>query len=160
MKLSTRVIMILVLVVSVLAGLLAPRVLAQEPVEPIDPEQVQALPDFLELLAGPVGWVLLGALVSMALARWSWYNVQPHEIKTVLPILIAALLSIGARLLLVYVPVQVWEVLEPYWFIIAGTVMTWLGSQGWYQLAVRSVEVELVREQGGGNHRNLRLRHQ
>ncbi len=135
----------LVLVASLVVGVLLPPVVAaQQPVEPIDPGQVQPLPQVLELLAGPVGWVALGTLLSMWLAHWEWYNAQVEAIKRLLPVVLSASLSIAARLLLLYVPAEVWEALAPYWFIVMGTALTWLGSQAWYQLAYR------VRDVGSG----------
>ena len=100
----------------------------------VAPDEVPELPNFLEVVAGPAGWVAVGVLVSMLLARWDWYNAQPSAVKQALPVAISAGVSIVARLLLTYVPPAFWIASAPYWYIIAGTVMTWLGSQGWYGL--------------------------
>lgn len=121
--------MVLLLTLSLL--LLPQIVLAQDIVEP------QPLPEFLDLLAGPTGWIVVGTLASMALATWPWYQAQLSAVKKALPVVIAVVVAIGARLLLVYVPAAVWAVLAPYWYIIAGATVTWLSSQAWYQLAVK-----------------------
>jgi len=105
--------------------------------QPVDPGEIPTLPDFLETLAGPAGWLMLGTLASMMLAEWAWYNKQPFAIKRAIPIALAALASMLARALIVAVPVSVWAAIAPYWMIIAGTVATWVGSQAWYQLGVR-----------------------
>jgi len=104
----------------------------------VNPADVPALPGFLEQLAGPAGWVSIGVLASMLLARWPWYNQQSSELKRAIPIVISATVSVAARLLVTYVPVEVFEILAPYWLIVAGAVMTWLGSQGWFRMAVKT----------------------
>lgn len=111
------------------------------PPDPIDPGTVPDLPAFLELLAGPTGWVVIGVLVSMVLSCWTWYNNQPSVLKQLIPIVISILVSTAARLLLTFVPESVWARLAPYWVITAGAIMTWVGSQGWYQIAVRPKKV-------------------
>jgi hypothetical protein len=116
---------------------MVPVVAQSEPPQPIDPGQIPALPDFLEILAGPTGWVMLGVLASMRLARWPWYNNQPSEIKRVLPVVAAAIVAIIARVLVTYVPESFWIAIGPYWLIIAGTIATWVGTQVWYQISVR-----------------------
>jgi len=98
---------------------------------------VPTLPAFLEMLAGPTGWVILGALFSSLLAKWPWYNVQVDEIKRGLIIVVSVVAAISARLLLTYVPPVFWEATAVYWYIAGGVVLTWLGSQGWYRGVVK-----------------------
>jgi hypothetical protein len=136
-KIRRKVLIVAVLVVSAAAGALVPAAAQGEPPQPVDPGQIPTLPDFLEMLAGPAGWVMLGMLASMLLKRWAWYNEQSSEIKRGLPVVAAALLSIIARLVITYVPADFWIIVGPYWVIIAGTFSTWIGSQLWYHLAVR-----------------------
>jgi hypothetical protein len=119
---------------------------AQGEVPPaIDPGQVPALPDFLRTLAGPAGWVLLGAFVSALLARWDWFNRQPPAFKGLVPVALAAALSILAQVLLTYVPASFWTAAAPYWTIIAGAAVTWLGSQGWFQLVEKPAQAPKIR---------------
>lgn len=112
---------------------------------PPDPGNVPTLPDFLEMLSGPAGWVLLGAVISQLFVKWPWYNMQPGEIKRGLIILASIVCAVGARLLLTYVPASFWQQTAAYWYIVAGVILTWLGSQGWYQGVVKpSRERELL----------------
>lgn len=102
-----------------------------------DPVDVPTLPDFLEMLAGPAGWVILGAVLSALVARWPWYNAQGTVFKRGFILVASAILAICARLLLTYVPVSFWGATAEYWYIIAGIVATYLGSQGWFNLKVK-----------------------
>lgn len=112
----------------------------------VDPADVPTLPQFLEMLAGPAGWVLLGAAFSAQAARWPWYNQQGDSIKRGLILAGSAVVAIGARLLLTYMPATFWEQTEAYWYIVGGIVMTWLGSQGWYRAVVKPAA--LAKSQG------------
>ena len=107
------------------------------PPAPVDPGNIPSLPDFLEQMAGPGGWLALGALASMLLSKWDWYNAQPSEIKRAIPIGLAAVGSMTARALATFVPAEFWAAIGPYWLVIAGTVTTWIGSQAWYHVGVR-----------------------
>jgi len=106
-------------------------------VEPIDPGTITSFPDFLEVLAGPAGWAMLGAVFSSLLAGWGWYNAQGETIKRGLPVALAVVVSVGARLLLKVVPAMFWEETADYWYILAGVAATWLGSQGWFKAVVK-----------------------
>ena len=109
-----------------------------EPPAPVAPGDVPALPEFLEMLAGPAGWVALGVFLSALLARWPWFSALPGDVKSLVVPAASALLSIGARSLLMFVHEDVWTGLAPFWFIVAGTVGVWLSSQGRFFL-MRSV---------------------
>jgi len=127
-----------IVAVVVLALVIARGAMAQGGMPPeVEPGDVPELPSFLELLAGPAGWVILGGFFSALLARWPWYNAQGDAVKRGLPIAFAIGAAIGARLLLTYVPDSFWEATAAYWYIIAGSLMTWLGTQGWFQAVVR-----------------------
>lgn len=102
-----------------------------------DPVDVPTLPDFLEMLAGPTGWVILGAVLSSLFAKWPWYNAQGDALKRGLILGSSAVIAISARLALTYIPVTFWEQTATYWYILGGVVMTWLGSQGWFNLKVK-----------------------
>ncbi|MBN2391657.1 MAG: hypothetical protein JXR84_13110 [Anaerolineae bacterium] len=103
----------------------------------VDTVDVPTLPDFLEMLAGPTGWVLLGAVLSALVAKWPWYNAQGDVLKRGLLIGGSMVIAILARLALTYIPATFWEQTAAYWYIIGGTVITWLGSQGWFQAMVK-----------------------
>lgn len=108
-------------------------------VNPIPPDvgDIPTLPDFLDMLAGPTGWVVLGALFSALLAKWPWYNTQPDGVKKFMPIALSIVVASLAQLLLQIVPVEFWGMTADYWLIAAGIVLTWLGSQGWFQAVVK-----------------------
>ena len=102
--------------------------------EPVD---VPTLPNFLEMLAGPTGWVILGAVLSSLLVKWPWYNAQGDAVKRGLILGGSMVAAIGARLAITYIPAAFWEQTAAYWYIIGGIVMTWLGSQGWFKTVVQ-----------------------
>jgi hypothetical protein len=103
----------------------------------IPPVAVPTLPGWLEMLAGPPGWLMLGILFSVILERWVWYNERPAWLKRGLPVLLAIIASVIARLVLTYLPAAWFEFFAPYWFIIAGAFITWLGSEMRYLLKVK-----------------------
>lgn len=102
-----------------------------------DDVDVPELPAFLEMLAGPTGWVILGALFSSLLAKAEWYNALSTDLKRGLILGASVLAAIAARLALTYTPPAFWEATAAYWYIIGGVVMTWLGSQAWFRAVVK-----------------------
>jgi len=104
---------------------------------PVDPGDIPELPALLQVLAGPQGWVILGVLVSMLLAKWAWYNAQSSELKQGIFIGMVAALAILAYVLVTYIPVAFWQASAPIWTIVAGIAMTWLGGNSWYALVVK-----------------------
>jgi hypothetical protein len=107
------------------------------PPAPIDPGVIPELPALLRLLAGPQGWALLGVLISMLLTKWPWYKEQPSSLKQVLFVGLTAAASTLAYVLVNYIPADVWRATAPFWGIVAGVVMTWLGGNGWYSLVIQ-----------------------
>lgn len=99
--------------------------------------EVPTLPAFLEMLAGPVGWVILGALFSDLCSKWAWYNTQNDFLKRGLILAGSVVVAVVARVALTYVPVSFWDATAEYWYILAGVVITYLGSQGWFQGVVK-----------------------
>jgi hypothetical protein len=104
--------------------------------------EMHTIPDFLSVLASPTGWLALGALLSVAFANWKWYNQQSGWIKRGFPFLGSFLISAIAQVLLTYVPPSFWDILAPYFNIIAPTLWTWLGTQGWFQGVIKPNRVE------------------
>jgi hypothetical protein len=104
---------------------------------PPSPDDIPTLPDILETIAGPTGWVILGAVFSTLFASWKWYNQQSSAIKRGMPVVAAIVVSIIARVLLTYIPTNFWGDTAEYWYIIAGALLTWLGSQGWFAAVVK-----------------------
>jgi hypothetical protein len=104
---------------------------------PIDPGVIPTIPEFLEFIAGPEGWAAVGVAISMMLARWAWYNRQSDDVKRALPIVGAIIVGIIGQVLLTYVPAAVWDALFQYWFVVYGSLLTWLGSQAWFRFVVK-----------------------
>lgn len=107
------------------------------PPAPIDPGAIPELPALLRLLAGPQGWALLGVLISMFLTKWPWYKAQPSGLKQGIFIGLTAAASTIAYVLVNYIPADVWLATAPFWGIVAGVAMTWLGGNGWYTLVIQ-----------------------
>lgn len=137
------------LFVCLLALLLALPVGAQSPIitptpegtpvppPPIDPGGIPELPALLRLLAGPQGWAVLGVIISMLLTKWDWYKVQPSGLKQAIFIGLTAGASTIAYVLVNYIPADVWLATAPFWGIVAGVALTWMGGNGWYSLVIK-----------------------
>lgn len=105
---------------------------------PIDPGDIPELPALLQVLAGPQGWVILGVLVSMLLAKWAWYNAQASQLKQGIFLGMVATLSTLAYVMVTYIPATFWQATAPIWTIVAGITITWLGGNSWYALVVKN----------------------
>jgi hypothetical protein len=103
----------------------------------IDPDTIPALPDFLEFLAGPGGWVAIGVFISLLLVKWAWFNAQTDAVKQGVVVGITIAVSTLARVLIMVVPSAFWAWSAPFWLIIAGSIMTWVGSQLNFYLAIK-----------------------
>lgn len=100
----------------------------------IPPDDLVDLPGLLSFLAGPLSIGVLGVLFSQLLDNWAWYAVQSTQVKRAIPMLAGIAVSIGSRLLLVYVPPEVWEMLAPFWAIAASWVAFTYGGELRYLL--------------------------
>ena len=107
------------------------------PPSPIDPGAIPELPALLRLLAGPQGWALLGVVISMLLTKWGWYKAQSSGLKQAIFVGLTAGASTIAYVLVSYMPADVWLATAPFWGIVAGVVMTWLGGNGWYSAVIQ-----------------------
>lgn len=123
-----------VLIVSLLAGA---HVGAQDLQPPISDEEIPPIQEFLSFIASPAGAVIVGAVVSMYLERWDWYQRQAAGAKRGIAYGLTAAVAITAYVLVSYVPPAVWQNLAPYWIIAAFTAFAVFGNQGWFQLAIR-----------------------
>ena len=106
------------------------------------------LPDlltFLRFLFSPEGLLGLGGVVSWALSKWAWYNQFTSDfLKRVILGGIVAVLGIAAYLLATYVSPDVFEALNPFWFIVGAVVLQYVGSQAFFQLAVKNEKILTV----------------
>lgn len=90
---------------------------------------IPTIQEFLQMLAGPVGWGILGAFVSVACSKWPWFEQQESEIKQAIVIALSALSSMLSHVAYVYIPADVLAAIGPYWIILYGTIGTWTGGQ-------------------------------
>jgi len=104
---------------------------------PIEPGSIPELPALLSLLAGPQGWVVLGGLISMLLAKWPWYIGLPSARKQTVFIGLTVVASTLSYVLITYIPENFWAATAPFWGIIAGVAMTWGGGNLVYLLGVK-----------------------
>lgn len=133
-----------VLVLFALSRLLFPGgVLAQSPIETpappsdggvVNPDDLMDVQGFLSFLAGPMGWLAVGAILSSLWDKWAWYGQQSVAVKRVVPLVAGVLISSVAQVLLTVVPADVWLAITPYWSIVAGVIMTFLGGELRYLL--------------------------
>lgn len=82
--------------------------------------------------------MVIGAALSMYLARCSWYQAQVDEVKRLLAYGMTAVVAILAYIAVTYVPAMVWGALSPYWVILVFTAFAIFGNQGWFQLAIKT----------------------
>ena len=78
-----------------------------------------------------VGWAL-----SLIIENWSGWATLPRWIKFFAPMVAAIVISVGANLLLKY-PVFI-ETIAPWFTIVMGAVLGWLGTQGGYMISKRA----------------------
>jgi uncharacterized membrane protein len=95
----------------------------------IDYTSLQAVLKFL--VGGGSSIVVAGAL-SYLVENWAKWHDLPRWLKITLPILISALLAVGAQILMGYADVV--EQISPWFTIIAVAIATWVKSQRTYAL--------------------------
>lgn len=78
----------------------------------------------MTILDGLIWLTGAGALfvVSKAVEKWAWFQDLEAETKQLLATVLASAVAVIAYILQVYVPVEFWEVLTPYWTLIVGIV--------------------------------------
>jgi hypothetical protein len=144
-RLFVSVIVFVVLILSLLAGA---HVGAQDQDPPVSEQEIPPITEFLAFIASPAGAVIVGAVVSMYLERWDWYNAQGAEPKRLIAYGLTALVAIAAYVLVTYVPSSFWNTLAPYWVIAAFTAFSIFGNQGWFQLAIRRSKAQVAINSG------------
>jgi hypothetical protein len=128
-RVNTRLILI------VFALLLLPLLIAARPMQadPPDLTNLDAVLAWLAGLGGPyfVGWVL--SLVAENVP--AWHKLRP-AVKFVIPLIVCPLVSVGATLLLQQDAFL--QVVAPWFQIVMGSILGWLGTQMAYMAARRS----------------------
>ncbi len=92
---------------------------------------IPTLIDVVRLLATGAG---VGAIVAFLMERSAWFQGLGSQARWWLILAISMLLPILATAALQFVPVSVWEMLQPYWNALAAGFMVWLGSQAAHKL--------------------------
>ena len=87
---------------------------------------VPALVAVLTLLAQGIG---VGGVLAFLFERVGWFQKLQGDAKWWTVLVISVGLPLAARLLVQFVPVDVWAAIEPYWQTLAAGFLVWLGSQ-------------------------------
>lgn len=99
-------------------------------------QEVPDLSDALAQLATGAGAFAVGGVISLLLEqRAPWFQKFGSDTKWAIVFGGSVALSVAARLVITYVPEQALIALEPYWKIIAGAMVLWLGSQATHLLS-------------------------
>ena len=104
---------------------------------------IPALVAVLTLLAQGIG---VGGVLAFLFERVRWFQNLQGDAKWWTILVISVGLPLAARLLVQFVPADVWAAIEPYWQTLAAGFLVWLGSQLMHLLEKRL---------GGGNRANL-----
>lgn len=100
----------------------------------LDPTSLTSV--LLWIVAGPGVVFLVGKFVSLVLENWSGWANLPTSVKFLVPIVLSALLGVGAQLLLAQ-PELVGAV-EPWFKIVMLAILAWVGSQSQYIASKRA----------------------
>jgi hypothetical protein len=87
-------------------------------------------------LAGVGAPYIVGQLLSYLAENWPKWHELPRPVKFAAPLVLSVLLSVGATVLLRYDDAI--GLLSPYWAIIVGAVLFYLGSQVAYMNAKKA----------------------
>jgi hypothetical protein len=87
-------------------------------------------------LAGVGAPYIVGQLLSYLAENWPKWHELPRPVKFAAPLVLSVLLSVGATVLLRYDDVI--GLLSPYWAIVVGAVLFYLGSQVAYMNAKKA----------------------
>jgi uncharacterized membrane protein len=84
----------------------------------------------LKFLVGGGAPVVIAGAMSYLAENWSKWHEFPKWFKFVLPVLVSALLAVGAQILMGYADVV--NAISPWYTIVAVTVLAWVNSQKAY----------------------------
>src|SRR4030065_787018 len=94
----------------------------------VDPTSFTSV--LLWIIAGPGVVFLVGKFVSLVLENWSGWANFPTSVKFLVPIVLAALLGVGAQLLLAQP--ELVAAVEPWFKTVMLAILAWVGSQSQY----------------------------
>ena len=96
------------------------------------PEAAQAsLFTTLEAMATAAG---VGAVVAFLFERFAWFQALSGDGRNAVIVGLCIGLPLIARLLVEFVPENMWDVAEPYWQTIAAGFLVWVSSQAAHKL--------------------------
>jgi len=101
--------------------------IAARPLQAPEPIDITNLTAMLLWLAGAGGAYVTGQVVSYLAENWPKWHTLPTWVKVVAPMLMSALISVGATIALQY-GTQL-EVVAPWWSIVSYAVLTYLATQ-------------------------------
>jgi len=133
----TLVLALLVFVLSVVRVCAQPETPPESVALPVT--EIPGIYEFVAFLASPAGLVFLGALISVALARWPWYLLQSDANKRAVAIGGTALAGMLCKVLVLYVPAGFWTSIADYWVILVAAAFAVGGNQGWFQGVVKAL---------------------
>lgn len=90
---------------------------------------VQPLVQILALLASGGG---VGLVLAFLAERWPGFQALKPEVKFWVIFGVSIGLPLGAKLLLSAVPADVWAQIDPWWQVLAVSLVGWASSQGVY----------------------------
>lgn len=102
----------------------------------------QDLPDWVNLtsvlvwLAGVGAPAVVGYAMAWVLENWPQWHDFPKWVKFFTPMVLSILISIGAKFLLQ--STDMIGLLAPYWTLIIGAILAWVGSQKGYMSAINT----------------------
>lgn len=89
-------------------------------------DKIPSLVEVLSLLAQGVG---AGFVLALLAEKSGWFQQLNAQRKGWLIFGLSMGLPLLAQLLLQFVPPNVWEILQPYWYALAAGFISWAGSQ-------------------------------
>jgi hypothetical protein len=130
-KIRFLVIPVVFIIVAVLSAGIAMAQSADPPVPPTVP----ALTDVLAMLANGVG---VGAVIAFLFEKVGWFQNMAPNTKWWTIFGLSLGLPVLARVILQFVPPDVWAVIEPYWVAIATGFLIWAGGQAFHLYSQRT----------------------
>lgn len=89
-------------------------------------DKIPSLVEVVSLLAQGVG---AGFVLAFLAEKSGWFQKLSSRAKSWWIFGLSVGLPIVAQLLLQFVPANVWDILQPYWYALAAGFVSWAGSQ-------------------------------
>lgn len=95
------------------------------------------IPNIFDVLSLLVSGVAGGYILSFIAEKTTLFQKLSAQAKSWLIFAVSILLPLIGQLLIQFVPVAFWEVVQPYWAALATGFVVWMGSQHAYVKHVR-----------------------